>query len=104
VNEEEKLRVLIPHWIEHNLEHAEEFRRGGPTCTAQHPPNSWLRLKPSSGPMSRCQPPWKRWGEIYPTIIIQNESSSLLGAILRCPYLTFSQRALCQHLGVPSKN
>ncbi len=23
----EKLRLLIPHWIEHNLEHAEEFRR-----------------------------------------------------------------------------
>jgi hypothetical protein len=27
MNEEEKLRVLIPHWIEHNEEHAEEFRR-----------------------------------------------------------------------------
>jgi hypothetical protein len=25
--EAEKLRVLIPHWIEHNLEHAAEFRR-----------------------------------------------------------------------------
>jgi hypothetical protein len=23
----DKLRVLIPHWIEHNGEHAEEFRR-----------------------------------------------------------------------------
>jgi hypothetical protein len=23
----DKLRVLIPHWIEHNVEHAEEFRR-----------------------------------------------------------------------------
>mgnify|MGYP005867596839 CR=1 FL=1 len=23
----EKLRVLIPHWIEHNEEHAAEFRR-----------------------------------------------------------------------------
>ena len=23
----EKLRVLLPHWIEHNGEHAEEFRR-----------------------------------------------------------------------------
>ncbi len=23
----ERLRVLIPHWIEHNAEHAEEFRR-----------------------------------------------------------------------------
>ena len=21
-----KLRVLIPHWIEHNIEHADEFR------------------------------------------------------------------------------
>lgn len=27
MNEKEKLRVLIPHWIEHNYEHAAEFRR-----------------------------------------------------------------------------
>jgi hypothetical protein len=27
MNEVEKLRVLIPHWIEHNQEHAAEFRR-----------------------------------------------------------------------------
>jgi len=27
MNEVEKLRVLIPHWIEHNNEHAEEFQR-----------------------------------------------------------------------------
>ena len=27
MNEQEKLRVLIPHWIEHNEEHANEFRR-----------------------------------------------------------------------------
>jgi hypothetical protein len=27
MNEVEKLRVLIPHWIEHNEEHAEDFRR-----------------------------------------------------------------------------
>lgn len=26
MNEVEKLRVLIPHWIEHNTEHADEFR------------------------------------------------------------------------------
>lgn len=26
MNETEKLRVLIPHWIEHNKEHADEFR------------------------------------------------------------------------------
>jgi predicted RNA-binding protein len=26
-NEVEKLRVLIPHWMEHNAEHADEFRR-----------------------------------------------------------------------------
>jgi predicted RNA-binding protein len=26
MNEVEKLRVLIPHWMEHNAEHAEEFR------------------------------------------------------------------------------
>jgi hypothetical protein len=27
MNELEKLRVLIPHWIEHNDEHAREFRK-----------------------------------------------------------------------------
>ncbi|MEA3336644.1 MAG: hypothetical protein U9R25_12085 [Chloroflexota bacterium] len=27
MNDQEKLRVLIPHWIEHNDEHAAEFRR-----------------------------------------------------------------------------
>jgi hypothetical protein len=27
MNEIEKLRVLIPHWVEHNQEHADEFRR-----------------------------------------------------------------------------
>jgi hypothetical protein len=27
MKEIEKLRVLIPHWIEHNEEHANEFRR-----------------------------------------------------------------------------
>ncbi len=26
MDEVEKLRVLIPHWIEHNIEHADEFR------------------------------------------------------------------------------
>jgi hypothetical protein len=26
MNEIEKLRVLLPHWIEHNGEHAAEFR------------------------------------------------------------------------------
>lgn len=26
MDEIEKLRVLIPHWIEHNSEHADEFR------------------------------------------------------------------------------
>jgi hypothetical protein len=27
MNEQQKLRVLIPHWIEHNQEHAQEFLR-----------------------------------------------------------------------------
>jgi uncharacterized tellurite resistance protein B-like protein len=27
MNETEKLRALIPHWIEHNEEHADEFLR-----------------------------------------------------------------------------
>ena len=28
MNETDKLRVLIPHWIEHNEEHAREFHGG----------------------------------------------------------------------------
>jgi hypothetical protein len=27
MDEREKLRILIPHWMEHNEEHAEEYRR-----------------------------------------------------------------------------
>jgi hypothetical protein len=27
VTDLEKLRVLLPHWIEHNAEHAAEFRQ-----------------------------------------------------------------------------
>ncbi len=27
MNEIDKLRVLIPHWIDHNSEHASEFQR-----------------------------------------------------------------------------
>jgi len=27
MNETEKLQMLIPHWLEHNEEHAEEYRR-----------------------------------------------------------------------------
>jgi hypothetical protein len=27
MNELDKLRVLIPHWISHNEEHADEFKR-----------------------------------------------------------------------------
>jgi hypothetical protein len=30
MDETEKLRVLLPHWIEHNGEHADEFRRYAP--------------------------------------------------------------------------
>ncbi len=26
-SEQDKLRLLLPHWIEHNEEHDEEFRR-----------------------------------------------------------------------------
>ena len=26
VSDRDKLRVLLPHWIEHNTEHADEFR------------------------------------------------------------------------------
>jgi hypothetical protein len=33
MKEIEKLRVLVPHWIEHNEEHADEFRRWGKKST-----------------------------------------------------------------------
>ena len=35
ITDQDRLRLLLPHWIEHNQEHAAEFRRwaerGGPT-------------------------------------------------------------------------
>ena len=34
MTDEEKLRVLLPHWIEHNAEHAAEFRRWSTTVDA----------------------------------------------------------------------
>jgi hypothetical protein len=35
MNETEKLRMLIPHWVEHNDEHAEEYYRwAGKTAEA----------------------------------------------------------------------
>ena len=27
LSDQDKLRLLLPHWIEHNQEHADEFRR-----------------------------------------------------------------------------
>ncbi len=30
MSEQEKLRVLLSHWIEHNREHADQFRRRAP--------------------------------------------------------------------------
>jgi hypothetical protein len=33
MNEVEKLRVLIPHWMEHNDEHAEEYQRWAEKAT-----------------------------------------------------------------------
>ena len=27
LSDQDKLRLLLPHWMEHNQEHAEEFRR-----------------------------------------------------------------------------
>lgn len=32
---EEKLRVLLPHWIEHNLGHAAEFRKWSAAARAE---------------------------------------------------------------------
>jgi hypothetical protein len=38
MKETEKLRVLLPHWIKHNSEHADEFRewaqKAGPAQSA----------------------------------------------------------------------
>ena len=42
--DEDKLRILLPHWIEHNAEHAAEFRqwagkaRGAGLSTRQQVP------------------------------------------------------------------
>jgi hypothetical protein len=54
MDEIEKLRVLLPHWIEHNAEHAGEFRdwaeRAGPArdgllAAAQLVENANVRLQ-----------------------------------------------------------
>ena len=37
MNEIEKLRILIPHWIEHNQEHADEFRQWSEQAGAAAP-------------------------------------------------------------------
>jgi len=69
MNEQEKLRVLIPHWIEHNQEHAEEFRRwairanvgGGEIITAADlmltaNQSLELALQKLGGPLQHQQP------------------------------------------------
>ena len=52
MNEVDKLRVLIPHWIEHNEEHAGEFRRwaeeaGGATEDILNAADSMSRVNQS---------------------------------------------------------
>jgi hypothetical protein len=37
MNDLDKLRVLIPHWIEHNEEHAAEFERWAQAVTPVRP-------------------------------------------------------------------
>jgi hypothetical protein len=37
MNDRDKLRVLIPHWIEHNQEHAAEFERWAELVEAVSP-------------------------------------------------------------------
>jgi hypothetical protein len=42
MNETEKLRVLLPHWIEHNSEHAAEFREWAERARqAEHGDAAW---------------------------------------------------------------
>ena len=37
MNDQEKLRILLGHWIEHNEEHADEFRRWADKAGAATP-------------------------------------------------------------------
>jgi ribosomal protein L16/L10AE len=42
MNDIEKLRVLLPHWIEHNAEHAAEFREWAERVRqAEHGDAAW---------------------------------------------------------------
>jgi hypothetical protein len=42
MNEIEKLRVLLPHWIEHNAEHSAEFREWAERARqAEHGDAAW---------------------------------------------------------------
>jgi len=49
VNEQGKLRVLIPHWIEHNEEHAEEFRQW-----AEHAGDAAPEVRAAADAMARA--------------------------------------------------
>jgi len=68
MDEKDKLRVLIPHWIEHNQEHAQEFEQWAQTAPevsndiqeavkAMEQVNQSLEiaLKKLGGPLSRDQ-------------------------------------------------
>jgi hypothetical protein len=37
MNDLEKLRVMLPHWIDHNLGHGEEFSQWADKLTADNP-------------------------------------------------------------------
>ena len=37
MTEREKLQALLPHWIEHNAEHAAEFRRWARVASGAEP-------------------------------------------------------------------
>ena len=57
----DKLRVLLPHWIEHNAEHAAEFRTwanraraAGEDHLAQRIESAALRMEASSADLKRA--------------------------------------------------
>jgi hypothetical protein len=67
MNDMDKLRMLLPHWLAHNAEHAAEFRtwaarmrQAGQALVAEHIEAAALRLEAVSQELEKAIPPLGR--------------------------------------------
>ena len=70
----DKLRALLPHWIEHNAEHAAEFRLWAGWRAKRKPISKWQqpRWKRPTRPWRRR---WPSWVGRWETMIIHHHST-----------------------------